>query len=47
MVLLCYRHHWLIHEGGWQLVRSAEGGMLAIAPTPIFRTWTRAPVGSG
>jgi Domain of unknown function (DUF222)/HNH endonuclease len=45
LVLLCYRHHWLIHEGGWQLARVAEGGMLAIAPTPIFRTWTRAPVG--
>jgi hypothetical protein len=45
LVLLCYRHHWLIHEGGWQLARVKEGGMLAIAPTPIFRTWTRAPVG--
>ena len=45
LVLLCYRHHWLIHEGGWQLARVNEGGMLAIAPTPIFRTWTRAPAG--
>jgi hypothetical protein len=43
MVLLCYRHHWLIHEGGWQLARAEQGRMLAIAPTPIFRTWTRAP----
>jgi Domain of unknown function (DUF222)/HNH endonuclease len=47
MVLLCYRHHWLIHEGGWHLARAEKGGMLAIAPTPTFRTWTRAPVGGG
>jgi hypothetical protein len=43
LVLLCYRHHWLIHEGGWQLARAEKGRMLAIAPTPTFRTWTRAP----
>jgi hypothetical protein len=43
LVLLCYRHHWLIHEGGWQLARDERGRMLAIAPTPVFRTWTRAP----
>jgi hypothetical protein len=48
LVLLCYRHHWLIHEGGWQLARVEHGRLLAIAPTPIFRTWTRAPaVGVG
>jgi hypothetical protein len=47
LVLLCYRHHWMIHEGGWQLARDESGRMLAIAPTPIFRTWTRAPDGVG
>jgi hypothetical protein len=47
LVLLCYRHHWMIHEGGWQLARDERGRMLAIAPTPIFRTWTRAPDGLG
>src|ERR1700694_485904 len=25
LVLLCYRHHWMVHEGKWQLVRSDEG----------------------
>ena len=25
MVLLCYRHHWLVHEGGWQIARTDEG----------------------
>ena len=47
LVLLCYRHHWMIHEGGWQLARDEKGRMLAVAPTPIFRTWTRAPDGVG
>ena len=43
LVLLCYRHHWLIHEGGWQLARVEGDRLLTIAPTPTFRTWTRAP----
>ena len=32
LVLLCYRHHWLIHEGGWQLARVERGRLLAIPP---------------
>ena len=34
MILLCHRHHWMAHEGGWQLVRTAEGEVLAIPPRP-------------
>jgi hypothetical protein len=34
MVLLCHRHHWMAHEGGWQLVRTAEGEILAVPPRP-------------
>lgn len=34
-VLLCHRHHRLVHEGGWQLIRS-EGRIVAIAPTVTF-----------
>ncbi len=33
LVLLCYRHHWLIHEGGWQLARVERGRLLAIPPS--------------
>ena len=33
LVLLCHRHHWNVHEGGWQLVRSAGREMLTIPPT--------------
>ena len=47
LVLLCHRHHWMIHEGGWQLARDEKARILAVAPTPIFRTWTRAPVSVG
>jgi hypothetical protein len=43
LVLLCYRHHWMVHEGGWQLARVELGRMLAIPPSQSHRTWTRAP----
>ena len=32
LALLCYRHHWMVHEGKWQLVRSDDGRMLTIPP---------------
>jgi hypothetical protein len=32
LVLLCYRHHHLVHEGGWRLVRTDERRILAIPP---------------
>jgi hypothetical protein len=41
LVLLCYRHHWMVHEGAWQLVRADDGRMLAIPPRmdgPLPRT---------
>lgn len=25
LVLLCYRHHWQVHEGGWHVVRTDDG----------------------
>src|SRR5256712_12963350 len=34
MILLCHRHHWMAHEGGWQLVRTAEGEVLTVPPRP-------------
>ena len=47
LVLLCYRHHWMIHEGGWQLAREEAGLMLAIPPSRTHRSWIRPPVGDG
>jgi hypothetical protein len=41
LVLLCYRHHWMVHEGAWQVVWADDGRMLAIPPTidgPLPRT---------
>jgi hypothetical protein len=33
LALLCYRHHLMVHEGGWQLVRTDDRGVIAIPPT--------------
>jgi len=32
LILLCHRHHWMVHEGGWKLARSDDGRLLAIPP---------------
>jgi hypothetical protein len=32
LVLLCHRHHWMVHEGNWQLVKTDDGNMLAVPP---------------
>jgi uncharacterized protein DUF222/HNH endonuclease len=34
LVLLCHRHHWMVHEGCWQLVRVDGDRLLAIPPPP-------------
>lgn len=43
LVLLCHRHHRMIHEGEWQLVRLDGGRMLAIPPTVTFGPRPRGP----
>src|SRR5947209_5824607 len=43
LVLVCYRHHWMVHEGGWQIVRSDDGRMLTIPPVTEFQRLARAP----
>jgi len=42
LVLICHRHHWLVHEGGWQVVRTDWREVLAIRPAHAYRSWTRA-----
>ncbi|MHB8489615.1 MAG: hypothetical protein ACYDCS_12440 [Candidatus Dormibacteria bacterium] len=42
-MLLCHRHDWSIHEGGWQLVRAEHQRVLAIPPSHTHQSWTRAP----
>ncbi|MGH7723429.1 MAG: DUF222 domain-containing protein [Candidatus Dormibacteria bacterium] len=43
LVLLCRRHHWSVHEGGWRLVRARDGALLVAPPGggPVHHT--RAP----
>ena len=43
LVLLCYRHHWMVHEGRWQLVKADDGRMLAIPPTLDMFAAARGP----
>jgi hypothetical protein len=43
LILLCHRHHWMVHEGHWQLVRSDDGRLLTIPPTLTFGPCSRGP----
>ena len=44
LVLLCYRHHWMVPEGKWQLVKTDDGQMLAVPPQmDLFRQLVRRP----
>ena len=46
LVLVCYRHHWKVHEGGWQLVRGEDQAVLAVPPMPGYVPRARAPDGA-
>jgi len=44
LALVCGRHHWLLHEGGWQLVRSEDDQQwLTIPPLHEHLPPARAP----
>jgi hypothetical protein len=43
LALLCYRHHWIVHEGGWQIMRGDDGRMITIPPTVTFGPSPRGP----
>jgi HNH endonuclease len=43
LVLLCSRHHWQVHEGGWQLFMLESGEIEVLKPTLDFRAMPRAP----
>jgi hypothetical protein len=38
-----YRHHWMVHEGGWQIVRGDDRRMLTIPPLVAFGSLARGP----
>ena len=35
MLLLCYCHHWRVHEGGWQIARTDEG-VITVPPLSSY-----------
>lgn len=43
LILLCHRHHWMVHEGKWQIARSDDGRMLTIPPITDFQRRARGP----
>jgi hypothetical protein len=43
LILLCHRHHWMVHEGNWQIVRGDGGQILTIPPTVTFGPPARGP----
>ncbi|TME18300.1 MAG: DUF222 domain-containing protein [Chloroflexi bacterium] len=43
LVLLCYRHHWMVHEGGWQIVRTDDGRFMNVAPACDYWERIRGP----
>lgn len=38
LVLLCSHHHWLVHEGGWQIARVEDGSLVTMPPRPLARS---------
>jgi len=36
LALLCRRHHRMVHEGGWQLIKTEDGQIITIAPSSPF-----------
>ena len=43
LILLCHRHHWMVHEGNWQIVRGEDGRIMTIPPTVTFGPSPRGP----
>ena len=44
LVLLCHRHHWMVHEGGWQIVRTDDDRYVTVPPQmDMFRQPARGP----
>src|SRR6266576_240262 len=47
LVLLCRRHHRMVHEGGWQLIKTDDGQIVVIAPTQLFSAHWEVPPQAG
>src|SRR5712691_4776483 len=47
LVLLCRRHHRMVHEGGWQLIKTEDQQVVTIAPTQLFPIHGEVPPKAG
>jgi hypothetical protein len=43
LVLLCHRHHRMVHEGKWQVVKGDDGKLLTVPPYVTFNPPARGP----
>ena len=43
LVLLCHRHHWMVHEVGFQILRTDKDEVLTVPPHPDFQYRARPP----
>ena len=43
MILLCQRHHWMVHEGRWQIVETDDGELVPVAPPHLGWLPVRGP----
>ena len=43
LVLLCHRHHRMVHEGDWQLVKTDDGRIVPVPSTVTFGQLPRGP----
>jgi hypothetical protein len=39
LLLLCGRHHWMVHEGKWQIIKTDDGRVLTMPPPTRFRPY--------
>lgn len=44
LIPLCLRHHWMVHEGGWKILRTAEDNIVTLPPAVhLMRELSRGP----
>jgi hypothetical protein len=44
IIPMCLRHHWMVHEGGWQIQHTAQDRFLTIPPAKhVMRQLARGP----
>jgi hypothetical protein len=44
IIPLCLRHHWMVHEGGWKILRTDDGSIVTLPPAVhLMRELSRGP----